>query len=150
LVRVGSAKAARRIRPTACHCSISDSISLSVSSSFHLSFTVLVHYRSLNIFRLGKWSPLARPSRAAQTRFHVSRFTYLLGPQWGHPLCSLSRANTSPYWTITIFGGVCVAREARTHKHMLIQQHSGTWFAPKAQGCVSMSTFARHYLRNLV
>ena len=67
----------RKGRPTACHCSISGSISLSASSSFHLSFTVLVHYRSLNIFRLGKWSPpaRARSARTIQTRFHVSRFT---------------------------------------------------------------------------
>ena len=37
--------------------------------SFHLSLTVLVHYRSPNVFSLGKWSP------QIPTGFHVSRRT---------------------------------------------------------------------------
>ena len=37
--------------------------------SFHLSLTVLVHYRSPNVFSLGRWSSLL------PTRFLVSRGT---------------------------------------------------------------------------
>src|SRR5579883_2234102 len=37
--------------------------------AFHLSLTVLVHYRSLKVFSLGEWSP------QLPTRLHVSRGT---------------------------------------------------------------------------
>src|SRR5437762_7590274 len=40
--------------------------------AFHLSLTVLVHYRSLRSTRLGGWSP------HVQTGFHVSRPTRVL------------------------------------------------------------------------
>ena len=39
--------------PTACKYTISCSISLPFRGSFHLSLTVLVHYRSLTVFSLG-------------------------------------------------------------------------------------------------
>ena len=56
--------------------------------SFHLSLTVLVRYRSLQVFSLGRWSPLL------PTGFHVSRGTH------DH--------NQSPfafvYGTFTLFG----------------------------------------------
>ena len=41
--------------PTACKQPVSGSISLPSKGSFHLSFTVLVHYRSPNIFSLTRW-----------------------------------------------------------------------------------------------
>ena len=43
--------------------------------AFHLSLTVLVHYRSLKVFSLGGWSP------QLPTGFHVSRGTQDPGPQ---------------------------------------------------------------------
>lgn len=39
---------------------------------FHLSFTVLVHYRSLILFRLSEWF------RSLQTFFYIKRFTLKL------------------------------------------------------------------------
>ncbi len=36
-----------KVAPTACKHSVSDSISLPYRGAFHLSLTVLVHYRSL-------------------------------------------------------------------------------------------------------
>ena len=42
--------------PTHCKHTISGSISLPSRGSFHLSLTVLVHYRSYIIFSLGRWS----------------------------------------------------------------------------------------------
>jgi hypothetical protein len=42
--------------------------------SFHLSLTVLVHYRSPRVFSLGGWSPLLPPG------FHVSRGTQAQQP----------------------------------------------------------------------
>src|SRR5689334_24181653 len=48
---------------------VSGSISSPLRGAFHLSLTVLVHYRSLKVFSLGGWSP------RLPTRFHVPRGT---------------------------------------------------------------------------
>src|SRR5438309_9989380 len=48
---------------------VSGSISSPCRGAFHLSLTVLVHYRSLKVFSLGGWSP------QLPTRFHVPRGT---------------------------------------------------------------------------
>ena len=55
--------------PTPCTHTISGSISLPFRGSFNLSLTVLVHYRSQDIFSLGGWSP------QIQSEFHVFRPT---------------------------------------------------------------------------
>src|ERR1700682_78428 len=41
---------------TACRHTVSVSISLPSRGAFHLSLTVLVHYRSLEVFSLPQWS----------------------------------------------------------------------------------------------
>src|SRR6266550_6065176 len=48
---------------------VSGSLSSPLRGAFHLSLTVLVHYRSLWVGSLGGWSPLL------PTRLHVSRGT---------------------------------------------------------------------------
>src|SRR2546428_1473894 len=48
---------------------VSGTLSSPLRGAFHLSLTVLVHYRSLKVFSLGGWSPLL------PTRLHVSRGT---------------------------------------------------------------------------
>ena len=55
--------------PTACRHTVSGTVSLPSRGAFHLSLTVLVHYRSLRVFSLGKWSP------QLPTGFLVSRGT---------------------------------------------------------------------------
>ena len=42
--------------PTGCRHTVSGSISLPFRGSFHLSLSVLVHYRSLRVFSLRRWS----------------------------------------------------------------------------------------------
>ncbi len=42
---------------TACKHTVSGTISLPSRGAFHLSLTVLVHYRSAGIFSLTGWSP---------------------------------------------------------------------------------------------
>src|SRR5215469_1649773 len=42
---------------TACKCRVSGSISFPLRGAFHLSLTVLVHYRWPKVVRLGGWSP---------------------------------------------------------------------------------------------
>jgi hypothetical protein len=52
-----------------CEYVVSGSLSSPSRGPFHLSLTVLVHYRSLEVFSLGEWSP------QLPTRLHVSRGT---------------------------------------------------------------------------
>jgi hypothetical protein len=54
---------------TVCQHTVSGSISLPSRGAFHLSLTVLVHYRSPGVFSLGAWSP------QLLTRFLVPRST---------------------------------------------------------------------------
>ena len=42
--------------PTGCRHTVSGSVSLPFRGSFHLSLSVLVHYRSLRVFSLRRWS----------------------------------------------------------------------------------------------
>ncbi len=53
---------------------VSGSVSSPSRGAFHLSLTVLVHYRLHEVFSLGGWSP------QLPTRFHVSRGTQDAGP----------------------------------------------------------------------
>ena len=43
---------------TGCKRTVSGSLSLPSRGAFHLSLTVLVHYRSLRVVSLGRWSSL--------------------------------------------------------------------------------------------
>ena len=56
--------------PTDCRHAVSGSISLPTWGAFHLSLTVLVHYRSSGVLSLGGWSP------RIPTGFLVSRGTW--------------------------------------------------------------------------
>ncbi len=73
---------------TACRHRVSGSISLPSRGAFHLSLTVLVHYRSLAVFSLGRWSPLL------PTGFHVSHGTQ---GHWQEP-------SPFAYGTVTLYG----------------------------------------------
>jgi len=63
---------ARRRAPTVCRHVVSGSISLPSRGAFHLSLTVLVHYRSVVVFSLGGWSP------QLPTGFPLARGTHVL------------------------------------------------------------------------
>ena len=63
--------------------------SLPARGAFHLSLSVLLHYRSLVVFSLGPWSALIQPE------FHVLRPTWVLYPGSGPPFT---------YGTFTLFG----------------------------------------------
>ena len=51
-----STRSAHIVPPTACKHTVSGSISLPSRGTFHLSLTVLVHYRSVIVFSLASWS----------------------------------------------------------------------------------------------
>ena len=68
--------------PTPCRHTVSGSISLPSRGSFHLSITVLVHYRSYIMFSLGWWSSriqpgflVSRPTRENKHKVNVA-FVY--------------------------------------------------------------------------
>ena len=75
--------------PTACKRMVSGTISLPLRGTFHLSLTVLVHYRSPLVFSLAGWSP------QIQSGFHVSGFTQV--PTGESLECRLRASN--PLWT---------------------------------------------------
>jgi hypothetical protein len=85
---IGTPSFALRRTLTACRHMVSGSISLPSRGAFHLSLTVLVHYRLRRVFSLGGWAP------QLPARFHVSRGTQ------GHGQSLLSFA----YRTITFCG----------------------------------------------
>ncbi len=74
---------------TACQRTVSGSLSLPARGAFHLSLTVLVHYRSRQVFSLGKWSPLL------PTGFLVSGGTQ----ERRHPAQHLRRRDSHPLWS---------------------------------------------------
>ena len=82
-------RAIDRGAPTVCKQVVSSSISLPSRGAFHLSLTVLVHYRSSAVFSLGGWSP------QIPTGFLVSRGTQV-HKQRPHPFV---------YRTITFYSG---------------------------------------------
>ena len=79
----------KRSAPTACKRMVSGTISLPLRGTFHLSLTVLVHYRSPLVFSLAGWSP------RIQSGFHVSGFTQV--PTGESLECRLRASN--PLWT---------------------------------------------------
>src|SRR3712207_316869 len=83
--------------PTACKRMVSGTISLPLRGTFHLSLTVLVHYRSPLVFSLAGWSPRIRSG------FHVSGPTQV--PTAG------SRSSFA-YGTITLYGRAFLRRSA--------------------------------------
>ena len=108
---------------------VSGSLSSPLRGAFHLSLTVLVHYRSLKIFSLGGWSP------QLPTRFHVPRGTQ--DPNQGQRAAStgLSPPLVAP----------SNAFESLAFPVMLVlQPHSD-----RNQTGLGSSRFARHYYGNL-
>jgi hypothetical protein len=72
---IGTPSSRRSGTLTACRHVVSGTISLPSRGAFHLSLTVLVHYRSTGVFSLGEWSP------QLPTRLHVSGRTQGCAPQ---------------------------------------------------------------------
>ena len=89
----------RQHASTACRHTVSVSISLPARGAFHLSLTVLVHYRSLEVFSLGQWSarfPTLETFRVVLEDFDRSMITFAYG-------------------TLTLFGGPFQAPSASDH-----------------------------------
>jgi hypothetical protein len=108
---------------------VSGSLSSPSRGTFHLSLTVLVHYRSLNVLSLGGWSP------QLPTRFHVPRGTQDPSPS----------LQTVHYGTLTLSGGAF----QRLH---VVQIDFSLVLQPRPfrkRDGLGSSRFARHYYGNL-
>jgi hypothetical protein len=109
---------------------VSGSLSSPSRGAFHLSLTVLVHYRSLKVLSLGGWSP------RLPTRFLVPR-----GTQDASPDSSLDR-----YGTLT--------RSGRTFQSVRVALTASYPGPTTPTACcqtigLGSSRFARHYYGNL-
>jgi hypothetical protein len=87
---IGTPSSARRRTPTVCRHAVSGTFNSPPGVLFHLSLTVLLHYRSLRVFSLGKWSS------QVPTAFHVCRGTQEHWP---------GRLRSFAYEAVTLFGG---------------------------------------------
>jgi hypothetical protein len=115
---------------TACKRTVSGTISLPSRGAFHLSLTVLVHYRSVGIFSLAGWSP------RIHARFHVARATQ--EPTKTTP--SLSPTGLSP--TLVAPFQVHSTKLGTSPKRLALQppHHKGMG--------LGYSQFVRHYYGN--
>src|SRR5258708_7189653 len=114
---------------TAGEYEVSGSLSSPSRGAFHLSLTVLVHYRSLKVLSLGGWSP------QLPTRFHVPRGTH----------------HTSPGLPTTRYGALTLSRRAFQHLRvvsrtfiLVLQPHS-----VRRTTALGSSRLARRYYGNL-
>ena len=114
---------------TAGEYAVSGSLSSPSRGAFHLSLTVLVHYRSLKMLSLGGWSP------QLPTRFLVPCGTQDASPH--RPGCG--------YGALTPYGGAFQhLRLARLSLLLVLQPHH-----PRRHDGLGSSRFARHYYGNL-
>ena len=112
---------------------VSGSLSSPLRGAFHLSLTVLVHYRSLKVLSLGGWSP--------QLPTNSPRFVVLRDPASTPPPCStgLSPALVALSNAFESADSCCVCRTLQPPAFLL----------RRAPGLGS-SRLARHYYGNLV
>jgi hypothetical protein len=109
---------------------VSGSLSSPSRGAFHLSLTVLVHYRSLKVLSLGGWSP------QLPTRFHVPRGTQ----------------DTSRVPPTTRYGALTLSRRAFQHLRVVGRTVALVLQPQSCRGKAGLgsSRFARHYSGNLM
>src|SRR5690242_13295956 len=115
---------------TACEYGVSGSLSSPSRGAFHLSLTVLVHYRSLKVFSLGGWSPLLPTNSPG---FVVLRM------QLASPVCACTGLSPSAAVPSNTF------QFSRLGLLLLLQPHPLL-----RKGGLGSSRLARHYCGNLV
>ncbi len=113
--------------PTTRRHTVSGSISLPFRGTFHLSLTVLVHYRSIKVFSLASWSS------QIPTEFHVLRCTQVV----------IRRLLDFMYRAITLYGGSFQTSSTK----LLLSLWTVRNPIPKRYGLGSFP-FARRYLGN--
>ena len=113
--------------PTPCRHWVSGSISLPSRGSFHLSITVLVRYRSINIFSLGRWScriqtgflvprPTWKKIYNASNRFAYRAFTFFGVSFQKLPLRFGRIVSLSAQLTLSVYMSGCPRMNGPTYK----------------------------------
>ena len=125
---------------TAGRCRGSGSLSFPSRGAFHLSLTVLVHYRWPGVFSLGGWSP------PLPTGCLVSRGTQEQPPAPPHPLAP--RTGLSPAPVPLPSGFRC--QLVRTCLDLELPYNPGREQVSPSSPGLGSSRFARHYYGNLV
>ena len=112
---------------------VSGSLSSPLRGAFHLSLTVLVHYRSLKVLSLGGWSP--------QLPTNSPGFVVLRYPTRSAPPCStgLSPAAVALSSAFESADSSCICQTLQPPR-FLLRRTAG----------LGSSRFARHYSGNLV
>jgi hypothetical protein len=96
--------------PTVCQRTVSDSFHSPHRGSFHLSLTVLLHYRSSRVFSLGGWTPLLHTGLAcpvllrvpaSSLPLHLQDF-HLLRSAFPAPFGSVSLAFCRPCYPVSL------------------------------------------------
>src|SRR5450759_4091351 len=114
---------------TAGEYEVSGSLSSPSRGAFHLSLTVLVHYRSLKFFSLGGWSP----------RFPTS-FLVARGTQDPSPAFALLG-----YGVLTLSDGAFQHLRLRSLAFSLVLQPQSRSLSQEGATGLGSSRFARHY-----
>ena len=109
----------------------SGSLSSPLRGAFHLSLTVLVHYRSLKVFSLGGWSPLLPTNSPGFVVLRIPAMRSLLS------CTGLSPAPVAP-------------SNAFQYSTRLFCWSYNPTRSPKETAGLGSSRFARHYHGNLV
>ncbi len=109
---------------------VSGSLSSPSRGTFHLSLTVLVHYRSLKMLSLGGWSP------QLPTRFLVTRGTQDPSPA----------SHSCRYGALTLSDGAFQHLRVQSFAFSLVLQPHPF----RKSGGLGSSRFARHYYGNLM
>jgi hypothetical protein len=146
---VGGLRRARRARAsTAGRCRGSGSLSFPSRGAFHLSLTVLVHYRWPGVFSLGGWSP------PLPTGCLVSRGTQEQPPAPPHPLAPRTGLSPAP---VPLPSGFrcqlvrpCLYNGTSCDAPLRLPYNPGRRQVSPSSPGLGSSRFARHYYGNLV
>lgn len=116
---------------TARRHTVSGTISLPFRGAFHLSLTVLVHYRSLEVFSLGEWTPPLRTGLACPVLLRCStRVRHVLLRDF-HPLWSGCPDRFKGMTNLSL----CVIQDSRVLQPLPASRQ--VWAAPRSLATTS-------------
>ena len=127
---------------TACKHRVSGSVSLPFRGSFHLSLTVLVHYRSPRVFSLGRWASLLPTGLACPVVLKVtSRSLASFRLRGSHPLCPAFPGSLT-------MNQICNFLDVTSSSSRALQPPHDIGAGPLSRAGLGCSPFARHYSGN--
>ena len=127
---------------TACKHTVSGSFNSLNKGSFHLSLTVLVHYRSPRVFSLGRWTSLFPTGLACPVVLKVtSRSLDSFRLRGSHPLCPAFPDSLT-------MNQICNFLDDTSSSRRALQPPHDIGAGPLSCAGLGFSPFARHYSGN--